>query len=152
MPRGFTLLEIVLAVVILSIVAFLALKPLASFRARAALDAGSGAIVSLLNEARNATLSSRNNTVYGVHFDPTRAIFFSGSYLWGAPGNKIVNLDASVRISDISLATNATTTIFERLTGETDQYGSITLSLVAAITTKRLISISQTGIIELNND
>ncbi len=152
MKKGFTLIELLVALAILVLLGTLAIKPLSSFRARVSLDAGSAAIVSLLNEARNATLSSRDDTVYGVHFDPTRVVFFSGDYLQGALGNRVINLDTSIRISEISLAGPASTTIFKRLVGETDQFGSITISLVVASTTKRVISISQTGIIGLDND
>ena len=61
-------------------------------------------IVSLISQARNDTLSSKNDTVYGVHVESNRVVLFEGStFSEPDPENIEISLDTSVMLTDIVL-------------------------------------------------
>src|SRR3989344_2391927 len=105
MNRGLTLLELLVALVILVMLGVLAIQPLAKFRTNEALDAATTQILSLINEARQNTLASKNDTVYGVHFAEDEVVLFDGATFSASdPDNRVYDLDNSVHISNISIS------------------------------------------------
>ena len=61
------------------------------------------------------------------------------------PDNKEVTFHNNLAISNISLAGGGATVMFKRLTGATDQSGTVIVSLVADDSQQRVITISATG-------
>src|SRR3989338_9633466 len=146
MNRGLTLLELLVALVILVMLGVLAIQPLAKFRTNEALDTATTQILSTINEARQNTLASKNDTVYGVHFAESQVVLFEGAVFSPSdPDNKEYNLDNSVHISDISIS-GGSNVVFERLTGETSNIGHVTLSGTSQDVGERTISINGTGL------
>ena len=138
-------------VAILSIVGFLAIKPLVSLRGKAALDVGVAQILDILHEARNATLSSREDQVWGVHFEESRAVLFPGTtFVEPNSQNKVLTLDHLIRISAITLTGGGPNVVFKRLTGETDNSGSVTIALKSDESLTRVVSIISTGNAEIS--
>ena len=144
--RGFTLLELLVVLAILVLLGTLALKPLATFRAKEALDASVTQVLSILHEARESTLASKDDTVYGVHFESLRVVLFAGAtYSEGAQTNKEYELPSSVEISTINIV-GGSNVVFERLTGETSNTGEVVLSGVNYDVGERTITIKSTGL------
>lgn len=152
--KGITVLEILMAVAIIAIITAVVIPSLSKFRKEQTLNNSTSDIISLLNKARNDTVSSLNSTNYGVHFETTRAVYFIGSVFDNnAPTNSVVTIDTSASIpvsGGISLNGGGSDVIFTRLTGETANYGTITVRLVSDATRQKTITISKTGAISSN--
>lgn len=149
MQRGVTLIEIVIVIAIFAAFSgavFIAYKRFNSYHS---LDKSRDELVSLLEEARTLTLSSKENSQYGVHIDATEAILFTGdTFMPGAIENVAISYGQTVTAT-ATLAGGGANVIFERLSGRTANEGNITLSSASATTTKSII-IYPSGLVEKN--
>lgn len=147
--RGFTAIELLIAVFILSLIAGGIVFSFKNFQKHQSITFSAARVVGLLEEARALTLSAKNDTNYGVHFEASQAVLFEGaSYVAGAEENKPIVLDAGVAFTAIDLNGGGSEVVFERLTGATSQYGTTTLSVTAETTEILDIVIHKTGLIE----
>jgi len=149
-------------IVAVSIILFaIIVSAFSGFNKNQSLNSTSSEVVSVLNEARALTLASldnkaygvhfqSDNEAYGVHFQSDKVIFFKGSVFSSSdPDNKITTISSKISISNISLNGGGDDIIFQRLTGKTDQDGTITLSLVSDPSKSKTITVGVSGIIEL---
>lgn len=119
-----------------------------SFRKSQTLAYDTETVVSLLRQARAQTLSSKNLTVYGVHLAAPQAVLFTGSiYSSSDPLNEVFNLSSTDTILLISLTGGGNDVVFQRLTGETSQSGTIVISNPGLSQTKT-VTIYKTGLID----
>jgi hypothetical protein len=125
-----------------------------SFRNAQTLENSVSEIISLIREARGKTLSSEDSSQYGLHFEASRMVFFKGTVFKepgpAAPYNREIQLSPLVEISSISLAGGGSDVIFKRLTGGTNQYGSVVLRVKSDTSKTRTININSTGAIDVN--
>lgn len=148
---GFTVVEILVALAVAGIVALIVTGSFSKAVPREALDKETGIVISLLDQARNQTLSSKKAAVYGVHFESAKAVLFTGSAYSGLdPSNVIEPLNSLVKIASTSLSGGGSEVIFKRLTGETAQSGTVTLSLVADASQTKTITVFGTGLAQSN--
>ncbi len=148
---GLTLIEILVAVSIVALAVTIITISFSRLNSSQALDKSAILITSLLDEARSLTLSSKGDVQYGVYFENSQAILFKGAvYSPTDPDNVRVKPHALVEFGEIVLSGGGTSIIFKRLTGDTDQTGTIKVFLKSSPTTFRTITIGATGIVELN--
>lgn len=142
------MIEILIVLIILTAVFVIVLSSLSSFRDKQTLRANAIVIASLLNDARAATVASKEASQYGVHFETGRAAYFKGT-TFSEPSsyNKEIKTDGAILISGIALQGGGVDVVFNQLTGETLQYGAITLTARANSALVKIITISQTGVI-----
>ena len=148
--QGVTFVELLVVITIVVIVATLILVPLFRARERLALELAADDVLSLIEEARSLTLAARDDSVWGVHFETNRAALFKGATYSLSVETKEIILDKRVEISSINIG-GGQETIFKRLSGATDQAGTITLSLVSQPTENRVIEIKESGLVELED-
>lgn len=147
---GFVLIELLLVIGIIVILASLLSFQLNFFKSQSSLDAAAQEIISTLRLVQNKTLASENASSFGVHFDNNKFVIFKGTlYDQGSPSNESHELAPSLSIADINLATNSTEVIFERLTGNTFNVGSVDILVNNNPLTKKTIYISGQGTISL---
>lgn len=157
MPRGFTLLEMVLSIGLLSVIFFV------GFQADTVMQtvlAGSGArqVESILGTASIHARNGMNGTNWGTYFAydettriATQAVVFSGSTYATRDVTKdvVFSLGRALRFTNVSLSGASPSSgndheiDFTFLTGATSQYGSLTIASYASNTQ---IDISSTGI------
>lgn len=148
--KGFTLIEIIVAIAIVLIIAVFSFISLSAFRENQSLKNAVNETVSLINQARSQTLSSQEFSQYGVHFETSRAVLFKGAvFLEPSADNIIFNLPSLVEISGISLNGGGADLIFQKLTGKTDEFGIIVLRAKNDISKTKTIEIKNTGIIDI---
>ena len=148
--RGFTLIEILIVISIFAALAVIGITSLSSFRDTVELNALTEDSASLLIDARSRTLSSKEQSQYGVHFESDKMILFQGaSFSSSDPLNEETAIPSSVEIVDILLTGGGVDIIFERLTGETMQNGTITVRLKSDISRTRTITIISTGVVRI---
>lgn len=149
MKCGITLIEILIIIAVALTILTLTTNGLITFKRTSLLNAAGETVVSVLFDARAKTLSSRDASVYGVHLASDRVISFKGAiYTSGDPANEETMLPAEMEISSFSLSGGGADLVFDRLTGATSRYGTVTLRLKSDGRT-RTISILQTGVISI---
>ena len=148
--KGISLIEILIVVGIISIISTIVIPSLSRFHDQQALRNTTEDVISLLNEARNNTISSKNSTTYGIHFQSDKVILFTGSSFTISSSNKQINLDSVIiipSVGGINLNGRGSDIIFDRITGDTAEYGSIIIRLKRDVLKQNIINISKIGII-----
>lgn len=147
--RAFTLVEMLISIAIAVLLASLLSGIFSSYLGRNALSGGASTVRSFISEARSLSLSSRDNSSYGVHFASSTVTLFKGStYSSGASDNRAVNLGRYVVINALSLSGGGTQIVFDRLKGGADKSGTITLALASNPSEKIIVTVYATGIVE----
>jgi|SRR3989344_5663858 len=150
MKTGFTILEMLAVITILAILGAILVGSLSVFNKSQALSLDVEQVMSVIEQARNQTLTSKGGSQYGVHFEATRFILFAGStYSAQDPNNQIFMLNPLNTVQSVTFTGGGTNVIFTRLTGDTLQNGSIVLSSASLGKTKT-VTIHKTGLIEAN--
>ena len=151
--KGISIVEILVVVSIIAIISAIVVPNLSEFHNQQVIKNTAEDVISLLNEARNSTISSKDSNTYGVQFQSDRAILFAGSSFSDSPSNKQINFDSSVTIpaiGGISLNGGESNVVFDRITGDTANYGTIIIELISDNTQQKIINISKIGIIGSN--
>ncbi|MFA5888670.1 MAG: type II secretion system protein [Candidatus Paceibacterota bacterium] len=146
--HGFTLVELLVVVAIMSVVSMIIFNTFVTFKTNQALNMDTDTVVEVLRQARNQTLTSKNSSSYGVHFSSTKVTLFVGtSYIAGSPTNQDFILSSTDTILTISLTPSGSDVVFDRLTGETVNYGTVVVSS-PGISKSKTVTIYKTGLME----
>lgn len=146
--KGFSLLEILFALGIMGAILVLLTSSLSDFRTINYLTESESTIVGILRDARAQTLSSVNKTTYGVYFEETKVVLFTGAaYTESALDNKEYILPPSVRMSTIGLG-GTSEIVFARLTGRPSASGPIVISSRKNSAITKTITIGRSGVIQ----
>jgi hypothetical protein len=106
-------------------------------------------ILTALHEARDLTLSSKDATAYGVHFQTDKAVRFTGgTYDAGAASNVTYLFDPRVLEVSISLSGAGSDVTFKRLTGEANATGTVVVAVYGQVALRSTTTVSQSGIIQ----
>jgi prepilin-type N-terminal cleavage/methylation domain-containing protein len=145
--RGFTAVEILVVIGVLGVLTASIALSLSSFRNVTALRSTTEDVWLTLRGARNATLSSKDDSVYGVRIESTRAIQFKGTtYVAGATTNVTTTFPTGV-VASATFANGANQVTFTRLTGEPSATGTILLTDQRSSATSS-IHVLQSGIVD----
>ncbi len=150
MNRGITLLELLVVVGVVGMLSVVGISSFSRFRRNAALDAAKQDIITALFEARSLTLSSKNATTYGVHFQTDMVIRFAGTvYATGTATSTRAFYEFSplVRLVDLTLTGGGSDVYFTRLSGQASKTGTVVVG-VYNDTARSTTTISASGIIE----
>lgn len=147
---GFTLIEIVVSIAILLILLMVSIGAFRSLSDKQILSQDSDRVLSAIQRARSQTLASTNNQQYGVHFDQDMYTVFAGTtYMSGAPDNVESRINPRAEISTV-FAGGESDLIFKKLTGDTDEHGTITISLKQNPSKFVNITVTETGITSIS--
>ncbi len=145
--RGFTLLEVIIVIVILAIISGILLQSFQTFNRSQALSRDAENIIAQLELARSNTLAAKNGSQYGVHVTSTSTTLFAGAtYVSNAATNQVFVLN-NANTASYSLTGGGADILFNRLIGDTDQNGTITLTSTATGRTLT-VTIYKTGLIQ----
>lgn len=149
---GLTVIELFIIIVIMIVISSIVFSSLSNFSDDQAIRNTASDITSILNKARQDTLSSLNSTNYGVHFETDKAVYFVGSlYSSSSSTNKITLFNQDVVIPSVGGLNigGGSEVVFERLTGDTIG-GTIKIQLLSDGSKQKIITISKTGSISSN--
>ena len=129
--KGFSLIEVLLVIVIMATLLGIASTYYSNSQVRADISSQAANIVHYLRLAQSGAASGLNDSDRGVHFDETGYTLFEGSiYDEDDLKNVRKELPETMTISDINL-NGGDDVVFSKSNGETDNYGTITLSSAA---------------------
>lgn len=139
---GFTLIELLTVVAIISIVSVISLSSWQSFSDSTALGNTAKMIETKIKLAKSYSLNALNDTNYGVHIKSDSVTIFPGStYVDGDPANQIFLITDGLEIYD-GVGNDI---IFERLTGITDDSGTIGIRIAARPSKTKEITVNSQG-------
>jgi prepilin-type N-terminal cleavage/methylation domain-containing protein len=145
---GVTMMELIIALAVFGLLGFMAISAISRFRASSLLQATHAEIGQAFSEARNLTLASEKDTVYGVHVDSYRIVRFVGStYASTTSTNKPYVFDPRVVVATSSFA-GGSNVVFKRLTGATNNSGYVVIKLVNNNARRATTTILSSGIIQ----
>ncbi len=146
-----TLIEIVAVFGIAMILLTMVTVMFSAFRDAQVLNGETSQVVSILDKARAQTLNSKGDSEYGVRVNGDRVILFTGLvFSSSSPSNEEYVLHSAVALGGTTITGGGTDIIFNRLTGETGNYGSSTVYLKSDQTKQHTIIVSKTGTITQN--
>ena len=149
MRDGFTLIEVLIVIIISGFLVVGSLAVFSNFNDKKAFEVSTQGVVNLLKDAKSNTLASKDSTVYGVHFETSRAVFFKGSTFSDPdPFNRIYTMPADIELSSIIINGGGSDIVFDRLTGETQQFGTTTISRISDPSVTIDIVVGATGVVE----
>ncbi len=150
---GFTLIEVIIVIAILTVLITVSITSLYSIQRKSDLDNGIQEFVIILKLAQNKTLSSDNSSQYGVYLDasvfPNKYILFKGSNYASrnVSYDQIYFLSQTVEFFGINL-NGGNEIVFDKLTGKTQQPGSVVLRLKADTSQTKTVYISSSGTVD----
>ena len=148
--RGLSLIEIIIVVAIVGVLSAIVAVSFHTFQRQQIQKTTIDTILSSLDSARARTLSAHNSSQFGVYFSQNEVIEFEGEiYEPEAEGNFIHTLDERVTIENISLNGGGNEVVFLKLTGDTNNYGTLEI-IVDGISPDKMITISGTGLVSSN--
>jgi len=147
---GVTFVELMVLIGIIIILTGIALPAFQFFQKGSALNEEAEQIINTLRLAQNKTLASEETSQWGIYFttstSPHQYILFKGEDFASraTSSDEVYQLSGQIELYEVNLAGGAEV-VFDRVTGVTDQPGSVSLRLKADITQTKTIYISNAG-------
>ena len=149
--RGVTVIEVLIVLFIIGVLISLVLPEFSKIKENQVLKNGLGNILSSINKARGATLSSLNSSEYGVHFESDKVIIFKGKvFSAGVSDNETILITSPASITNVTLGGVSGTSgdmYFNRLSGAPNTTGTLTIGTNSY---SKIITISATGAVSAN--
>ena len=145
--RGFTLLEIMIVVILITISIGFSVLYAQTSQVRADLDAQVSSFISYIRLAQSQAQAGLDDETHGISLSASSYTIFSGSaYNPLDPENYTINLPSTVTIQNIALNGGGSEIYFAPPHGETTNYG--TLDFISSSTNKTItITITSIGTI-----
>lgn len=146
---GFTIIEVLISIAILAILAAIVYSAMFSFKDSSILLGEADKVFDMLTKAKTNTVSSKSDSSYGVRLSSTTVILFKGNSYAGGTIEETLQLRSPAQIYSLALASSSPDIVFERLTGETDNFGTITLRSVTNANMTKTITVYASGLVEI---
>lgn len=149
---GFVFIELMVVIAILVMLAAIAIPAFRFFQKESDLNNSVEQIINALRLAQNKTLASEGDSQWGLYFSTTSSLhqytlFQGASYVdRQASLDEIHKLPKSVEIYEINLESGGGETVFERISGLTQQFGTVSLRLKADNTKTATVYIENSGL------
>lgn len=145
--QGYSLLEVLIVIGILFLFLLLSMNVFSSFNKDRKLESEAETIISIINEAKSKTMAGEFASEYGLHFELNRIVFFKGiMFIESNSENKEYKLLPEIEIYNISLNGGGQDIVFKKFSGETENYGNISLGFKNNHSKSKIIKISISGI------
>ena len=145
--NGFTFVELVTVIAIISILMTIGIPSYRVYQKRIELDQQAEQIISILRQAQNQSMTLLHNQNFGVHFEEDKFVLFEGEiYSSSDSDNMTYSLPSTLQIYDISLAGGGQDVVFSKLRGTTGQEGSLKVKTLTDPSIYQEISINREGV------
>lgn len=145
--KGFTLYEIIIVIAIMTIIIAITANGMRDLEQTSALKTSTDEIYRAFADARNRTLASEGDTVYGVVVGTSSVIRFTGdTYIAGSLENEVFEFLKGVTATG-SLVAGEVPVIFRRLSGEPSVTGTYFVRNIAGMATNTLV-VYPSGLVE----
>jgi prepilin-type N-terminal cleavage/methylation domain-containing protein len=143
--KGLTLIEIIVVIAIFAILFAIGVAAMITSRNSASVTTTADAIAAKLEEQKLQAITGKNSLPYGVKFNSTSYVSFSGSpYNPADTNNKTIPVSGDITLTNTIPGTDDAI-IFARMTGTASATGTITVSKGTTSTLKATITVSTGG-------
>lgn len=146
---GFTLLEMIIVVLIMSILFEISITTFFSITKQQSLDKDVESAYSFLLKARNQTINGEGGTSYGVRFASTSVTLFQGTAYSVASTTAVYEFANKSYMDSIALSGGAYDVYFRKLTGSPSATGTIIFKISTDSTLQKRMSIYGSGLVEV---
>lgn len=146
--KGFTFIELLVVVAIFALLTLTVAVGFHYFQSGTILNSEMGKIMSAIRLAQNKAVASEANQDYGIYFDITgrKYILFNGdSYATTSATNIAYSLQSQIQFTSVNLNSEGQAVVFNHVNGTTNQYGLISLALIANPSQPQTILINPSG-------
>ncbi len=144
---GFTIIETLIALVIISLLSGIVSLSFSAFKNNATLEKNVADAKSILEEARSLSISDKADSTYSIHVQSNGLIRFNGSTYSASSSLNVPLYFTSATIDSISLNGGGSDIIFQKITGATDTYGTFRIKMTNDTTKNKTIRLTSTGVI-----
>lgn len=122
--RGFSLIEIIITLAVLSILASISLGAYQLFAVKSELEISAGTVVQALRQAQFSAQAMENDSAWGVKFENGKITVFSGTSFGSRDSakDKVLGLAKNINFGSI------TEVVFNKFSGQVTMPGSISIS------------------------
>jgi len=153
--KGFSLLELIVVIALMLILFSIYTKTISNLHKEVLLEKSVANVLSALRLAKSNAVASNNKSPWGVYFNNTSSphqitLFKGESFALRdvAFDETIVFSDGAV-IKSINLAEGVQEIVFYRLSGDTDNFGNLSLALSANLAKEKIVYITSSGAIDV---
>ncbi|MCK5080836.1 MAG: prepilin-type N-terminal cleavage/methylation domain-containing protein [Candidatus Moranbacteria bacterium] len=140
--KGYTLLEILLSVAIISVIAGFSISVYQTFQNRNDLDVTVGAMMDSLRRAHFFSQGIKNDSQWGVKIENSKIVLFQGNSF----STRDQSYDEEFLVSSTISSSGLQEIVFEKFSGTPDSVGLITLTSIN--NDSRSISINSKGFLD----
>lgn len=146
--HGFSLLEILIALAIGLILLSTVFFFYGERRQSIVLNLATEQVVNIIHDARTKAMSSYFDSDHGVFFGTDEITIFRGSnYVSGQSSNSVSKLPTGTEIRDLQIANSASTTVFSKPRGLTNNFATVTIGLLSNEAASTTLIINSFGTI-----
>jgi len=138
--KGFSLIEVLVAIAIISVISSIGVGGYSFFKASSEIDLNSQQVANLIRSSQKKAKAVRDDSAWGIDINASRVIIFQGSNF----SSRDTNHDQTTSIKGLTSASGVTQIIFSKMTGLPDVSGTLTLGNGAS--TKN-IQINEEGLV-----
>ncbi len=143
--KGFTALEIVVAVGIITILGALSLISFMNSRRIAALATTGNEVLAILRLAQEKAVAGQGEDPWGVRLENGVYYIFQGSSYADAVSTTAYTLPSSIEIANITLVGGGQEVVFRPIDGMTDQTGTFTVRVRASTAQVFDVTVDRSG-------
>lgn len=145
---GFSVLELMVSLSVILIIVAVVMQSFASYSRTQQFVRFVDEVGYMLTTARQQTLASKDDTVYGLYVGTSTVELFSGtSPVVGAAGNEVLPFAMGDFSATSSFSSDDWYVYFARITGEPSATGTIVITS-AALGRTATITVHQSGLVE----
>jgi len=150
--KGFTLIEVIIVVAILVVLMSVSVASWVLIQQKSNIDSASDEFAGVVKLAQNETVNSKQDAEFGVYVDaqsaPHKYILFRGASYAArqASFDRTYILPKIVEFFAVNLG-GGNEVVFKKVTGATDQPGSVSLRLKADASQNKTVYMSNNGVI-----
>ena len=148
--KGFTLIEMLIVISITAVLGAMAFSSFGRIINYTSIEAQAQSVRSHIERARIFTLASKNNSSFGVIFSTSTARVFQGtSFVSASTSDQVYTIDSNQSIININFSGGGNTIYFNKITGEPNATGTITITSASNNLDRRTVVIYKTGIVDI---
>lgn len=148
--KGFTLIEMIIVVSITAILASMAFVSFGRIINYNSIESQAQSVRSHIERARIFTLASKNNSSLGVIFSTSTVRVFQGTtFVSASSSDQVYEVDNNQSIINISFSGGGNTIFFNKITGEPNKTGTVTVTSKSNTDDRRTVVIYQTGVVDI---
>lgn len=140
-------------IIVVSITAILASMAFVSFGRIInynSIESQAQSVRSHIERARIFTLASKNNSSFGVIFSTSTVRVFQGTtFVSASSSDQVYEVDNNQSIINISFSGGGNTIFFNKITGEPNKTGTVTVTSKSNTDDRRTVVIYQTGVVDI---